>query len=176
MRLILVRHGHVDGIYPPRLRGRCDVDLSELRLQQAYALKEIAAQFSDNRLPRPAADLPTLCLQHLRKLARQDPSTERDPGADRLLAALTHRLLRRPLGPPKTCNAMYSSATHSPRSGSEEVKCCREARWDSWPAAVRFPCNLESSEGRPPAPAELPKHACSHAFRRRRNSCVPTAH
>jgi hypothetical protein len=92
MRLILVRHGHVDGIYPPRLRGRCDVDLSELRLQQAYALKEIAAPFSDNRLPRPAADLPTLCLQHLRKLARQDPSTERDPGADRLLAALTHRL------------------------------------------------------------------------------------
>jgi broad specificity phosphatase PhoE len=39
-RLILVRHGHVDGIYPPRFRGRCDVDLSEVGLKQALRTAE----------------------------------------------------------------------------------------------------------------------------------------
>ena len=36
-RVILVRHGHVEGISPARFRGRRDVDLSELGMRQAHA-------------------------------------------------------------------------------------------------------------------------------------------
>ena len=34
-RILLVRHGHVEGIYPERFRGRRDVDLSALGARQA---------------------------------------------------------------------------------------------------------------------------------------------
>lgn len=45
-KLILARHGHVDGINPPRFRGRWDVPLSKIGLQQASALAErIRAEF-----------------------------------------------------------------------------------------------------------------------------------
>jgi len=37
-RLLLVRHGHVDGIDPPRFRGRRDVPLSEQGRRQARAV------------------------------------------------------------------------------------------------------------------------------------------
>jgi phosphoserine phosphatase len=36
-RIVLVRHGHVEGISPERFRGRRDVDLSELGVSQARA-------------------------------------------------------------------------------------------------------------------------------------------
>lgn len=36
-RIILVRHGHVDGIEPERFRGRSDLPLSELGTRQAFA-------------------------------------------------------------------------------------------------------------------------------------------
>src|SRR5258708_24657526 len=34
-KIILVRHGHVEGIDPPRFRGQTDVELSELGMRQA---------------------------------------------------------------------------------------------------------------------------------------------
>jgi phosphoserine phosphatase len=43
-RLILVRHGHVEGISPERFRGRRDVDLSELGARQARAVAQRIAQ------------------------------------------------------------------------------------------------------------------------------------
>ena len=36
-RIVLVRHGHVEGISPERFRGRRDMDLSELGVRQARA-------------------------------------------------------------------------------------------------------------------------------------------
>jgi phosphoserine phosphatase len=36
-RIVLVRHGHVEGILPERFRGRRDVDLSPLGMRQAQA-------------------------------------------------------------------------------------------------------------------------------------------
>jgi phosphoserine phosphatase len=45
-RIILVRHGHVEGISPERFRGRRDVELSELGVRQARATAlRIAAQW-----------------------------------------------------------------------------------------------------------------------------------
>jgi probable phosphoglycerate mutase len=45
-RIILVRHGHVEGISPERFRGRRDIDLSELGRQQARATAaRLAAQW-----------------------------------------------------------------------------------------------------------------------------------
>jgi GTP-binding protein EngB required for normal cell division len=61
-------------------------------LHESSALKEIGAQFLNNPSPKSAADLPTVCLPHLRKLARRDSSTECDPDTDRLLGALVQRL------------------------------------------------------------------------------------
>jgi phosphoserine phosphatase len=46
-RIILVRHGHVEGILPERFRGRRDVDLSELGVRQAQATAQrIAGQWT----------------------------------------------------------------------------------------------------------------------------------
>lgn len=42
-RIILVRHGHVEGISPERFRGRRDVDLSELGVRQAQAAAQAIA-------------------------------------------------------------------------------------------------------------------------------------
>jgi phosphoserine phosphatase len=42
-RIILVRHGHVEGITPERFRGRRDVDLSDLGRRQARATAERVA-------------------------------------------------------------------------------------------------------------------------------------
>jgi probable phosphoglycerate mutase len=39
-RIVLVRHGHVEGIDPPRFRGRMDVPLSELGERQAELTAE----------------------------------------------------------------------------------------------------------------------------------------
>jgi broad specificity phosphatase PhoE len=45
-RIILVRHGHVEGISPERFRGRRDIDLSALGVRQARATAQrIAAQW-----------------------------------------------------------------------------------------------------------------------------------
>ncbi len=45
-RIILVRHGHVEGISPERFRGRRDIDLSELGNRQAHATaRRIAADW-----------------------------------------------------------------------------------------------------------------------------------
>jgi len=45
-RIILVRHGHVEGISPERFRGRRDIDLSALGGQQARATAaRVAAQW-----------------------------------------------------------------------------------------------------------------------------------
>jgi len=43
-RIILVRHGHVEGISPERFRGRRDVDLSELGARQARGTAQRIAQ------------------------------------------------------------------------------------------------------------------------------------
>src|SRR6202034_2963548 len=43
-QIILVRHGHVEGISPERFRGRRDVDLSELGLRQARSTAERIAR------------------------------------------------------------------------------------------------------------------------------------
>jgi probable phosphoglycerate mutase len=43
-RIILVRHGHVEGIAPERFRGRRDVHLSDLGAQQAQATARRIAQ------------------------------------------------------------------------------------------------------------------------------------
>lgn len=46
-RIILVRHGHVEGIDPERFRGREDIPLSPLGLRQAIATgRRIAAKWS----------------------------------------------------------------------------------------------------------------------------------
>lgn len=45
-KLILMRHGHVEGIYPERFRGRADIPLSPLGLRQAQALADrVSARF-----------------------------------------------------------------------------------------------------------------------------------
>ena len=45
-RIILVRHGHVEGMSPERFRGRRDVDLSDIGAQQARTTAQrIAAQW-----------------------------------------------------------------------------------------------------------------------------------
>ena len=36
-RILMVRHGHVEGIEPPRFRGRCETPLTELGQRQAAA-------------------------------------------------------------------------------------------------------------------------------------------
>jgi len=45
-RLLVVRHGHVEGMSPERFRGRRDVDLSDLGTRQAHATAQgIAARW-----------------------------------------------------------------------------------------------------------------------------------
>lgn len=44
-RILLVRHGHVEGIAPERFRGRRDVPLSELGVQQASAVAQHIAAY-----------------------------------------------------------------------------------------------------------------------------------
>jgi phosphoserine phosphatase len=39
-KIILVRHGHVEGIDPPRFRGRTEIPLTELGMRQARAAAE----------------------------------------------------------------------------------------------------------------------------------------
>lgn len=41
---ILVRHGHVEGIAPPRFRGRADLPLTDRGERQAHALRDRIAQ------------------------------------------------------------------------------------------------------------------------------------
>jgi phosphoserine phosphatase len=43
-RIIVVRHGHVEGISPERFRGRRDVDLSDLGARQAQATAQRIAR------------------------------------------------------------------------------------------------------------------------------------
>ena len=43
-KIVLTRHGHVDGIDPPRFRGRMDLPLTELGKKQAKALAARIAQ------------------------------------------------------------------------------------------------------------------------------------
>jgi phosphoserine phosphatase len=49
-KIILVRHGHVEGIDPPRFRGRTEIPLTELGRRQARATAKRIAEG-----PRPAA-------------------------------------------------------------------------------------------------------------------------
>lgn len=49
-RLVLVRHGHVEGIDPPHFRGRTDLPLTVLGTRQAEKTRDLVAC-----LPRPAA-------------------------------------------------------------------------------------------------------------------------
>jgi probable phosphoglycerate mutase len=67
-RFILLRHGQVEGITPPRFRGRRDLDLSDLgRRQAAAAAHYIAAEW------RPAVIYSSplrRCLQTAEPLAR----------------------------------------------------------------------------------------------------------
>lgn len=47
LTLILIRHGHVEGIHPERFRGRIDLPLTELGRKQAAVTAEfVAAHFS----------------------------------------------------------------------------------------------------------------------------------
>jgi phosphoserine phosphatase len=43
-KIILIRHGHVEGIAPERFRGRRDIDLSELGRRQAQAMAQRVLQ------------------------------------------------------------------------------------------------------------------------------------
>jgi len=62
-RILLVRHGHVEGMSPERFRGRRDVDLSDLGARQAHATAQgIAARW------QPAA-IYTSPLQRCRQTA-----------------------------------------------------------------------------------------------------------
>jgi probable phosphoglycerate mutase len=46
IRILLVRHGHVEGMAPERFRGRRDIDLSDLGARQAHATAQrIGAQW-----------------------------------------------------------------------------------------------------------------------------------
>lgn len=64
-RILLVRHGHVEGIHPERFRGRRDVDLSALGARQArVAAQRIAVTW------RPVA-LYTSPLKRCRQTAAQ---------------------------------------------------------------------------------------------------------
>jgi probable phosphoglycerate mutase len=46
-RLILMRHGYVEGIYPERFRGRAEIPLSPLGIRQGQALAErVATNFA----------------------------------------------------------------------------------------------------------------------------------
>lgn len=66
-RIILIRHGHVEGIAPERFRGRRDIELSELGRRQAQAMAPRVL-----RLWRPAAVYSSplkRCLQTLEPLA-----------------------------------------------------------------------------------------------------------
>ena len=45
--LILMRHGHVEGIYPERFRGLAEIPLSPLGIRQAEALAErVSARYA----------------------------------------------------------------------------------------------------------------------------------
>jgi len=50
-RIVLVRHGHVEGIHPERFRGRADMPLSDLGVRQAAATAaRIAAGWRPTRI------------------------------------------------------------------------------------------------------------------------------
>jgi probable phosphoglycerate mutase len=49
-RIVLVRHGHVEGIYPPRFRGQTDLPLTSRGTRQAEMTRDLLAN-----LPHPAA-------------------------------------------------------------------------------------------------------------------------
>jgi|SRR5579862_677833 len=66
-KIILIRHGHVEGIAPERFRGRRDIDLSELGRRQAQTMAQRVLQ-----LWRPAALYSSplkRCLQTLEPIA-----------------------------------------------------------------------------------------------------------
>lgn len=48
--IVLVRHGHVEGIYPPRFRGQTDLPLTSRGTRQAEMTRDLLAS-----LPRPTA-------------------------------------------------------------------------------------------------------------------------
>jgi probable phosphoglycerate mutase len=51
-KVILTRHGHVEGISPERFRGRTDVPLTELGTAQADALAvRISAEWTPRAVP-----------------------------------------------------------------------------------------------------------------------------
>jgi probable phosphoglycerate mutase len=69
-RLLVVRHGHVEGMSPERFRGRRDVDLSDLGARQAQATAQgIAARWRPvaiytsplRRCQQTAAEIGTAC-------------------------------------------------------------------------------------------------------------------
>lgn len=67
-RLILLRHGDVEGLVPPRFRGRRDLDLSDLGRRQAQAAAQRIAQDSQ---PGLIYSSPLRrCLQTAQPLAR----------------------------------------------------------------------------------------------------------
>jgi probable phosphoglycerate mutase len=49
-RIVLVRHGHVEGIYPPRFRGQTNLPLTSRGTRQAEMTRDLLAN-----LPHPAA-------------------------------------------------------------------------------------------------------------------------
>jgi phosphoserine phosphatase len=49
-RILLVRHGHVEGILPERFRGRRDVDLSPLGMRQAQATAQYIGRTARPRI------------------------------------------------------------------------------------------------------------------------------
>jgi broad specificity phosphatase PhoE len=48
--IVLVRHGHVEGIDPPRFRGQIDLPLTDLGSQQAELTRDFVAH-----MPNPTA-------------------------------------------------------------------------------------------------------------------------
>ena len=68
-KIILTRHGHVEGISPERFRGRTDVPLTEIGTAQAEAL---AARISAEWRPRAVYTSPmTRCVATGARIAKR---------------------------------------------------------------------------------------------------------
>jgi hypothetical protein len=73
------------------LGSECVVCRLQRQIESA-ALEEIAAHFVASPPTKSVESLPTICLPHLRKLARLDLNRGRQEGDDKLLLALVQRL------------------------------------------------------------------------------------
>lgn len=116
-RLVLIRHGHVEGIDPERFRGRRDVPLSELGKRQAVATAErVAAAW------RPSAIF-TSPLQRCRQTAE----------------AIAAPLGLRPEPLEALVDLDYGEWTWKTHAEAKAADGGRFQQWFTTPELVRFP-------------------------------------